>query len=76
MDSGSLKGPDTWAISYLNIGRAEGILEAFDDDASGFVTVNEVNNLTRFRPRDWRCALCSSAYKDDPFTQFAVSPTG
>ena len=53
----SLKGPNDWAIKYINIGRARSILEAFDDDASGFVTVNEVNNLTRLRPRDWRYAL-------------------
>ena len=58
-ESGSLKGPDGWAIKYINIGRARSILEAFDDDASGFVTVGEVNNFTRLRPRDWRCALSS-----------------
>ena len=56
-ESGPIKGPDSWAIDYINIGRAPSILEAFDDDASGFVTVSEVNSLTRLRPRDWRCAL-------------------
>ena len=76
MDSGASKGPDSWAVEYINIGRAQGILEAFDDDASGFVTVNEVNNLTQLRPRDWRCALSSLASKDNPFTQIAVFPTG
>lgn len=53
-ESDSLKGPDGWAIKYINIGRARSILEAFDDDASGFVTVSEVNSFTRLRPRDWR----------------------
>jgi len=75
-NSGALKGPDSWAIGYLNVGRAEGIMEAFDDDASGFVSVKEVNNLTRSRPRDWRCALCSPTCEDDPFTQIAAFPTG
>ena len=56
-ESGSSKSPDSWAIGYINIGRARSILEAFDDDASGFVTVTEVNNLTRLRPRDWRYAV-------------------
>ena len=55
-ESGPIKGPDSWAIDYVNIGRARSILEAFDDDASGFVTVGEVNSLTRLRPRDWRYA--------------------
>ena len=75
-ESGSLKGPDGWAIKYINIGRARSILEAFDDDASGFVTVSEVNNLTRSRPRDWRCVLSSRVYGAYPFTLVAASPTG
>ena len=58
-ESVSLKGPDSWAIKYINIGRARSILEAFDDDASGFVTVSEVNNFTRLRPRDWRYGFSS-----------------
>jgi len=75
-DSGSSKGPDSWAIGYLNIRRAEGIMEAFDDDVSGFVTVNEVNNLTQLRPRDWRCVLYPSTCEDDPLTLIPVFPTG
>jgi len=75
-ESGSLKGPDSWAIQYINIGRARSILEAFDDDASGFVTVNEVNNLTRLRPRDWRCALSSRACMVYRFIHVPAFPTG
>jgi hypothetical protein len=56
-DSGSLKGADVWALKYINVGRARSILEAFDDDNSGFVTANEVNRFTRSRPLGWRCAL-------------------
>ena len=51
---GSASGPGGWALKYINVGRARVILEAFDDDVSGFVTVSEVNNLTQSRPRDWR----------------------
>ena len=60
-ESDTLEGPDSWAIQYININHARAILEAFDDDASGFVTINEVNNFTRSRPRDWRCAVSSRA---------------
>ena len=52
-DSGSAKGPDSWALEYINIGRAQSILEAFDDDASGFVTIKEVNDFTKLRPLNW-----------------------
>ena len=55
--SGSPSVPDSWALQYINIGRARSILEAFDDDVSGFVTVNEVNDFTQSRPLGWRCAL-------------------
>ena len=55
--SGSLSAPDSWALQYINVSCARSILEAFDDDASGFVTVNEVNNFTQSRPLGWRCAL-------------------
>ena len=58
-DSGSLKGPDGWALKYINIGRAPSILEAFDDDASGFVTTREVNDFTKSRPLNWGCAFFS-----------------
>lgn len=58
--SGSLTGPDSWAIKYINIGRAGSILEAFDDDASGFVTVKEVNDFTQSRPSGWRCVFPSN----------------
>ena len=75
-DSGPLKSPDSWAIGYINIGRARSILEAFDDDASGFVTVSEINNFTRLRPRDWRHVLSSRVYRVCPFTHITVSLTG
>ena len=58
-EAGPVKGPDSWAIEYINVGRARSILEAIDDDASGFVTVHEINNFTQRRPRNWRCAISS-----------------
>ena len=56
-DSGFVKGPGAWALKYINLGRAPSILEAFDDDASGFVTIKEVNDFTKSRPLDWGCAF-------------------
>ena len=46
--------PDGWAIKYIDIMWVQPILEAFDDDASGFITVAEVNHFTSSRPVDWR----------------------
>jgi hypothetical protein len=46
--------PDAWAIKYIDAMWVPPILEAFDDDASGFITVSEVNQFTSSRPADWR----------------------
>ncbi|KAF9654056.1 hypothetical protein BDM02DRAFT_1189800 [Thelephora ganbajun] len=51
--AGSLVGTDKWALEYINVNYARTILEAFDDDASGFVTIQEVNTFTSARPLDW-----------------------
>ena len=46
--------PDAWAIKYIDVMWVQPILEAFDDDASGFITIAEVNRFTSSRPVDWR----------------------
>jgi hypothetical protein len=43
--------PDGWAIKYIDIMWVQPILEAFDDDASGFITVNR---FASSGPVDWR----------------------
>ena len=45
---------DSWTLEYINILRLQPIIEAFDDDASGFVSIAEVNRLASARPRNWR----------------------
>lgn len=60
-DPGSLTRSDSWALQYINMGRVPSIREAFDDDSSGFVTVNEANNFTQSRPLNWRCAVFPGA---------------
>ena len=52
--AGSLVGVDKWALKYITVNRLRTISEAFDDDASGFVTIQELNAFTRARPLDWR----------------------
>ncbi|KAJ7129233.1 hypothetical protein C8R44DRAFT_776236 [Mycena epipterygia] len=47
------RSADDWALTYLTVGRLQSISEAFDDDASGFVTVAEANQFTTSRPLDW-----------------------
>ncbi|KAH7885442.1 hypothetical protein F5I97DRAFT_1830577 [Phlebopus sp. FC_14] len=44
---------DHWALSYINITRIQPILEAFDDDGSGFVSIKEANAFTSSRPKGW-----------------------
>ena len=45
---------DSWALDYISILRVQSILEALDDDGSGFVSVKEANDFTAARPIDWR----------------------
>jgi hypothetical protein len=45
---------NAWAIKFIEVARLQPILEAFDDDASGFITISEMNRFTSSRPSDWR----------------------
>lgn len=53
------QNPDMWAIKFIDVTRLQPILEAFDDDASGFITISGMNRFTNSRPRDWRLVLLS-----------------
>ncbi|KAH9034702.1 hypothetical protein EDB85DRAFT_2288949 [Lactarius pseudohatsudake] len=56
MGGGSNNGsrnPDAWAIKFVDVTRLQPISEAFDDDASGFITISEMNRFTGSRPADW-----------------------
>jgi len=54
-----IEGPDEWEWTheYMINFRVRKFVEAFDGDASGFITVKEANNFTRSRPPDWRWVL-------------------
>ncbi|KAF8273628.1 hypothetical protein EI94DRAFT_1795034 [Lactarius quietus] len=47
------RNTDAWAIKFIEVTRLQPILEAFDDDASGFITISEMNRFTSSRPREW-----------------------
>ncbi|KAF7329876.1 VPS13 domain-containing protein [Mycena kentingensis (nom. inval.)] len=49
----ALDKEDEWALEYIDVVNLQAISEAFDDDASGFVTTAEVNAFTAGRPLDW-----------------------
>ena len=52
--STDVQNPDAWAIKYIDVFRLQPISEAIDDDASGFITIGEMNRFTSSRPLDWR----------------------
>ncbi|KAH9484737.1 hypothetical protein JR316_0001637 [Psilocybe cubensis] len=44
---------DKWALAYINAAYVQPILEAVDDDGTGFVSVKEVNTFVKERPDGW-----------------------
>ncbi|KAF5335075.1 hypothetical protein D9611_010859 [Ephemerocybe angulata] len=44
---------DQWALAYINAAYVQPILEAVDDDGTGFVSVKEVNTFVESRPEGW-----------------------
>ncbi|TFK63874.1 hypothetical protein BDN72DRAFT_802855 [Pluteus cervinus] len=42
-----------WALAYVNVAHVQPILEAIDDDGSGFVSIREVNTFVTSHPLDW-----------------------
>ncbi|KAK0432641.1 hypothetical protein EV421DRAFT_1719390, partial [Armillaria borealis] len=46
---------DQWTLAYLNVSHLQPILEAVDDDATGFITIKEINTFTnvKSRPTNW-----------------------
>lgn len=47
---------DEWALSYIDVKWLKRIVEAFDEDSSGFVTIMEINRFTESIPEKlgWR----------------------
>ena len=54
---------DEWALEYMSLNWLRPLMEAFDDDASGYVTITEVNKLMDMRPSSftWRFVRATPA---------------
>ena len=52
--TGKLSYQDESTLEYINTARVQAVIEAFDDDASGFITLAEVNTFTNACPENWR----------------------
>ncbi|KAK0487644.1 hypothetical protein IW261DRAFT_631968 [Armillaria novae-zelandiae] len=44
---------DQWVLDYLNSAYLQPLLEAVDDDATGFVTTREINTFVESMPKNW-----------------------
>ncbi|KAK0244015.1 hypothetical protein EDD85DRAFT_759720 [Armillaria nabsnona] len=44
---------DLWALSYFNGAHVQPLLEAIDDDATGFITTREINTFIESVPEHW-----------------------
>lgn len=42
-----------WCLQYLTIFNLPHLMEAFDDDSSGWIKIKEVNDFTDSIPRTW-----------------------
>lgn len=56
MRGGGSQRSDDWAFEFINTKYLQPIMEAFDDDGSGYVTYQEVNDFVDERPASlgWR----------------------
>ncbi|KAK0187865.1 hypothetical protein F5146DRAFT_731520 [Armillaria mellea] len=44
---------DQWTLAYLNSPHLQPLLEAIDDDATGFITIREINTFVESKPKEW-----------------------
>ena len=48
---------DNWVLEYIDVAYLRPIVEAMDEDASGFISVREANSFALARPPGLRLAL-------------------
>lgn len=55
-DSSGIEALEDWALKYIDATWLQSIMEAFDDDASGYVTIVELNRFADAKPENlnWR----------------------
>ncbi|KAF5348106.1 hypothetical protein D9756_010797 [Leucocoprinus leucothites] len=44
---------DLWTLQYINVSHLSAILEAIDDDGTGFISIKEANTFANQRPKGW-----------------------
>ena len=45
---------DSWVLHCINVAHVQPIVEALDEDGSGFISVKEANGFAGSRPMGWR----------------------
>ncbi|KIK64541.1 hypothetical protein GYMLUDRAFT_416337 [Collybiopsis luxurians FD-317 M1] len=50
---GQIFKDDHWALKYIDVSRVQPILEAIDDDGTGFISIKEVNTFVGSKPDGW-----------------------
>jgi len=48
---------DIWVFDFINVAHVQPIVEAMDDDCSGFISVKEANMFALSRPKGWRSVV-------------------
>lgn len=63
-NSNGIEALEDWALKYIDATWLQSIMEAFDDDASGYITVAELNRFTDAKPDslDWRYAISTLSF--------------
>ncbi|KAF8996216.1 hypothetical protein BDQ17DRAFT_1364614 [Cyathus striatus] len=44
---------NTWALQYLDVSHFRQIVDAIDEDSSGFISIKEANKFSLARPKHW-----------------------
>lgn len=60
---GSARHPDSWTLDYIVL-YGDYIIQAIDNDNSGFIRISEANKFTQAIPKGWNlpqwCAYCAA----------------
>lgn len=48
------RAAERWALKHINVTNIVPLMEVFDGDASGYVSVWEANQVASLRPNNWR----------------------
>jgi hypothetical protein len=48
---------DAWVLEHINVTHVQPIIEAIDQDGSGFISVQEANKFALSRPKGMKCVV-------------------